>query len=128
MIFNYLKKLFSPSRNCQNHFFRAAINQCSICEKLLCEHCCKLDNKLPFCKEHHQLFQHNTWIKVRSAITHAEDSSQGIRIYNKREALWKKEKVPSFLKIDYILNEEKDLIESHITLFCLEGDVEKFKN
>jgi hypothetical protein len=122
-LFSFFKKF----RHCKFHIFKKAINQCQICEEILCSQCSHSFGNLNFCPAHANLYENNKWVAVKRATTDSESSEQAIKIYDLKENLWERKSIPSYLVTEYKVNEIKNLIESHITLFCLESDVEYFK-
>ncbi|MFZ8999809.1 MAG: hypothetical protein ACO20H_00770 [Bacteriovoracaceae bacterium] len=114
-------------RKCHFHYFRKALNQCQICENLLCKKCNNSFDSLNFCPTHANLYKQKKWIPIQKAVATSDCSDDAVKLYELKDNLWRKESIPSFLTTVYEINEEKDLIESHITLYCTEGDIKYFK-
>jgi hypothetical protein len=123
----------SNERNfCINHNDKRTTSLCHICNAPFCEDCIKNHTTLSFCLEHFRLLEKYQWIPILSFQINAEESQDGLILQNFKEMIWKKEKIPSYIVVEYRINFEEDLIESHISYFTRKQDqdllIEKYQD
>lgn len=101
---------------------------CAICEKSLCELCVKSHDKLLFCPDHYQTFLNHKWEKLETIKTTPETPMEGIELYTFKHHIWNENETPTYLITHYAINVENDLIESYVTLFVREQELQILKD
>jgi len=121
-----LKKKF-----CINHTQTRSTSSCHICSNPFCPDCLREFSTLSFCFEHFRLLEKYRWIPLLSFEITSEQNENGLILQNFKEMIWRKENIPSYIVVEYCINFEQDLIESHLSYFTREQDqdflTKKFK-
>ncbi len=107
---------------CKIHENLEATGKCAICEEPFCENCIKSYEHLRFCPEHFKLYNSSKWTPIAKYKSTPGKEIQGIYLYDKKQILWKEKSIPTFIETDYKIDVEKDVVESHFTLFVREED------
>lgn len=112
-------KVYRPARPegyCSNHAQEKAVTICAICSKSLCEECASEGEGLYFCADHFQMYLEHDWAVITNEKTSPDNPTSGLIIYQFKDNLWDKEKIPSFIVTHYRINIESDFIESYVQL------------
>lgn len=112
-----LKKTF-----CTNHMQTRSTSFCHICSNPYCPDCLREYSTLSFCLDHFRLLEKYRWIPILSFEITSEQNENGLILQNFKEMIWKKENIPSYIVVEYRINFEQDLIESHMSYFTREQD------
>lgn len=107
---------------CLNHKEIRSTSICHICNHPFCEDCIKTHSTLSFCLEHFPLLLKHQWTPILSFQVNSDQNEDGIILQTFKEMIWQKEKIPSYIVVEYRINFEQDLIESHISYFTREQD------
>jgi len=107
---------------CLNHKEIRATSFCHICNIPFCADCIKNHSTLSFCVDHFKLLLKHQWIPIFSFEITSDQSEDGITLQSFKEMMWNKEQIPSYIVVEYRINFEQDLIESHMSYFTREQD------
>lgn len=114
-----LKKSF-----CINHKESRSTSLCHICNSPLCPECIQSHSTLSFCSDHFKLLGKYQWVPILSFEVTSDQNEDGNILQNFKEMIWNSEQIPSYIVIEYRINFEQDLIESHMSYFTREEDQE----
>ena len=90
---------------------------CAICEKVLAKNDFNEIDELHFCHEHYQTYQNEDWEAITNQKTTADSPEKGVYIYNFKNKIWENEKIPSYIKTNYNILEEENIIETYVKLY-----------
>lgn len=107
---------------CTNHMQTRSTSFCHICSNPFCPDCLREYSTLSFCLDHFKLLEKYRWIPIFSFEITSEQNENGLILQNFKEMIWKKENIPSYIVVEYRINFEQDLIESHMSYFTREQD------
>ncbi len=109
---------YSSKKNfCQNHLEKRSASLCHICNAPFCDECIKTHSTLTFCQDHFKLIEKYQWKSVLSFQISAEENYEGLALQKFKEMIWVNEGIPSYIVVEYRINFEEDLIESHMSYF-----------
>lgn len=107
---------------CSNHTDIRSTSFCHICNNPFCPDCLRDYSTLSFCNDHFKLLEKYQWKPILSFEITSEENENGLLLQNFKEMMWKKENIPSYIVVEYRINFEQDLIESHMSYFTREQD------
>lgn len=112
---------------CPYHPEEAGEVQCGICHKYFCARCVRPMKSIYFCKEHMALFLRSQWQEVLTLKTSSEDPEAGVRLFEKKQEIFKEKQLPSYVETHYKIDVEGDYIETYLVVFAQEEQIEEMK-
>lgn len=112
---------------CINHKETRSTSICHICSNPFCPDCIRNHSTLSFCTDHFKLLFKYQWIPILSFQITSDQNEDGVVLQSFKEMVWNKEKIPSYIVVEYRINFEQDLIESHVSYFTREQDQDLLK-
>lgn len=112
---------------CPNHTDEPGETMCAICDQLYCRACIKPFKSLHFCKEHLPLIMRHDWDEVLTIKTSTHDPEQGVRLYDMKKEIFKKEHLPTYVETHYKINVDQDYIETYLVVYAQKEEVTNAK-
>lgn len=124
-----LKSLRPVSRDlfCPNHPDEPGEAQCAICDELYCKACIRPFKSLHFCKEHLALIMRHDWAEVLTLKTSTTDPEEGVRLYDRKKAVFRDHGLPTYVETHYKIDVDSDHIETYLKLFAIDDQVDETK-
>lgn len=112
---------------CPNHSDEPGETMCAICDRLYCRACIKPFKSLHYCKEHLPLIMRHDWDEVLTLKTSTHDPEQGVRLYDVKKEIFKKDNLPTYVETHYKINVDQDYIETYLVVYAQKEELENAK-
>lgn len=112
---------------CPYHPEEAGEVQCGICHKYFCARCVRPMKSIYFCKEHMALFLRSQWQEVLTLKTSSEDPEAGVRLFEKKQEIFKEKQLPTYVETHYKIDVEGDYIETYLVVFAQEDQIDEMR-
>jgi len=110
-----------PTSTCTIHKDVKASGTCAVCDIDFCEECLYENDKTLFCSEHYKYFLAHKWKEQARVQTTPHEPLAGMDIYHEKQRIFREEKTPCFLRLNYHIEIETDQIETEVRLFVPDG-------
>lgn len=111
---------------CHKHKNERARGACAICQHYYCESCLVEEDHHSFCPEHLKTYLAHQWVEVKCIISNPHQPEDGVELFELKNRVWKKNRLPSIISTQYKIIFEGDEIETHMKLMVRRQDQDKF--
>lgn len=112
---------------CPYHPQEAGEVQCGMCARYFCPKCVRPMKSIYFCKEHMALYLRHQWQEVLTLKTSSDDPEAGVRLVDKKQEIFTKYQIPTYIETHYKIDVDSDFIETYLVLFAQDDRVEQVK-